>query len=120
MTPNLDLGTGIAINSTFGYPMVFPALYLNWILQGNLDFKLALTNGLEVKAGLNMHKNISLSLVGEMNGQTALLTKNEKDVIFTHQYIVAALQPGIKINKKYRLLLIKKLNDLKVELDIAL
>ncbi|MCY4778786.1 DUF6268 family outer membrane beta-barrel protein [Sphingobacterium sp. UT-1RO-CII-1] len=99
MTPNLDLGAGLAINSTFGYPMAFPALYVNWRMQGNIDFKLALTNGLEVKAGLNMHKNLSLSVVGEMNGQTALLKKDEKDVIFTHQYIIAALQPEIKINK---------------------
>lgn len=99
MSPNLDLGAGLAINSTFGYPMAFPALYVNWRMQGNLDFKLALTNGLEVKAGLNMHKNLSLSLIGEMNGQTALLTKDEKDVIFTHQYIIAALEPEIKINK---------------------
>lgn len=97
MNPNLELGGGIAVNSTFGYPMAFPALYVNWRTQGSVKLMIALTDGLQIKAGKDLHKNFGLSLVGEMNGQTALLEKEGKDVIFTHQYMVAALQPEIKI-----------------------
>lgn len=28
--PNLEWGVGLALNNTFGYPMVFPALYFDW------------------------------------------------------------------------------------------
>lgn len=96
---NLELGGGIAINSTFGYPMAFPALYLNWNLQGKFDFMISMTNGIEIKAGLDVNKFMNISLIAEMNGQTALLEKDDKDVIFTHQYMIAGLRPEIKIGK---------------------
>jgi len=99
-SPNFQLGGGIAINNTFGYPMAFPALYLNWNSNGKFDFMASLGNGLELSAGMDLGKHLSLSLVGEMNGQSALMEKDGKDVIFTHQYIVAGLRPTIKIGKK--------------------
>ena len=98
--PKFQLGGGLAINNTFGYPMVFPALYLNWVSDGKFDFMASLGNGLEVSAGIDLGKHLSLSLIGEMNGQSALMEKDGKDVIFTHQYIVAGLRPTIKIGKK--------------------
>lgn len=100
--PNFALGGGIAINSTFGYPMAFPAIYLNWDIEGKFDFMLSMANGLEVSAGLDINKYLTLSLVAEMNGQMALLEKDGKDVIFTHQYIIAGLRPEFKSIKKYQ------------------
>ncbi|MDH6303957.1 hypothetical protein M2459_000288 [Parabacteroides sp. PF5-5] len=97
--PNMELGGGIAVNSTFGYPMAFPAMYLNWRLQGKFDFNLSMTNGLNIGLGLKLNNFLSLSLIGEMNGQMALLEKDEKDVMFTHQYMVTGLRPEIKIGK---------------------
>jgi len=100
VNPNLELGAGLAINSTFGYPMAFPALYVNWNLQGKLDFKLAMTNGLSVSAGYQVNKFLKLSLIGEMNGQMALLEKDNKDVMFSHLYIVSGLRAEIKLGNK--------------------
>ncbi len=97
---NFELGGGVAVNSTFGYPMAFPAIHLNWNLQGQLDFLLSMSNGLEVSAGLDIGKFFRLSLIGEMSGQSALMRKDDKDVIFTHQYIVTGLRPEFKIGKK--------------------
>ena len=34
LKPNLSIGGGVAINSSLGYPMIFPAVYLNWHLDG--------------------------------------------------------------------------------------
>jgi len=85
VNPNLELGAGAAVNSTFGYPMAFPALYVNWKMQGKLDFNLAMTNGLNVSAGYRVHNFLKLSLIGEMNGQMALLEKDNKDVMFSHR-----------------------------------
>lgn len=99
INPNLKLGGGLAINSAFGYPMAFPALYLDWNLQKKFDFMVSMTSGLDISAGLNINKHFTLSLAAEMNGQTALLEKDGKDVIFTHQYIVTGVRPEIKINK---------------------
>lgn len=98
--PNLELGGGLAINSTFGYPMAFPALYLNWDLQGKIDFMLSMANGLNVSAGFNANRYMKFSLIAEMNGQMALLEKEGKDVIFTHQYIVSGLRAELQVGKR--------------------
>lgn len=102
LKPNLDLGAGIAINNSFGYPMAFPAIYLNYNTQGKFNLNVSMLEGLEVSAGFNLSKYFSINLVIEGNGQMALVEKdneNPKDRMFTHQYFVGGLRPTIKIGK---------------------
>ena len=98
--PNLELGGGIAVNNSFGYPMVFPAIYFNWNLEGKFDFKVSVVNGLEVSAGYNINKYIDLSLIVEMSGQSAYVKKDDKEMVFGHQYFIAGLRPNIKLGNK--------------------
>lgn len=98
--PNLSFGGGLAINNTFGYPMVFPAIYFDWRSEGNFAFKVSMMNGLELSAGYSFGKVFALKLVGEMNGQMAMVEKDGDDKIFTHQYIIGGLRPEFKIGKK--------------------
>ena len=44
LKPNLSLGAGLAINNTFGYPMIFPAIYFDWSTEGR--FAITATGGL--------------------------------------------------------------------------
>jgi hypothetical protein len=88
LNPNLDLGGGLAINSTFGYPMVFPAFYLDWRYESRFKVNVSLGEGLELSAGYDFNDYFNLSLAFEMNGQMALLEKDGKDVMFSHQYMV--------------------------------
>jgi hypothetical protein len=99
LKPNLSIGGGVAINSSLGYPMVFPAVYLNWGLNGKFDVNVELVEGLEVSAGYSFNDWFKLSYALEMNGQAALLEKDGKDVIFSHQYIVTGFRPEIKVGK---------------------
>ena len=103
LKPNLELGGGIALNNSFGYPMVFPAFYLNWTTKGRCAVKISMLDGLEMSAGYNASKSLSLNLVAEMNGQMALLEQDGKDKMFTHQYIVAGFRPEVKIGKNLSL-----------------
>ena len=100
LKPNLELGGGIALNNSFGYPMAFPALYLNWTTTGRYDVKISMFDGIELSAGCNLKPNFSLRLIAEMNGQMAIIEQEGKDKIFTHQYMVVGLRPEIKIGKK--------------------
>nr|WP_294876776.1 DUF6268 family outer membrane beta-barrel protein [uncultured Pedobacter sp.] len=100
LRPNLDLGGGLAINNSFGFPMLFPAFYLNWTTSGRYGVKVSLKDGLEMSAGYNVNKNLRLSFVAEINGQMALLEQEGKDKIFTHQYVVLGLRPEIRIGKR--------------------
>jgi hypothetical protein len=100
LKPNLDLGGGLAINNSFGFPMLFPAVYLNWKTQGKYTVKVSMIKGLEVAAGYAVNKNLGLHLIAEMNGQTALLEQNGKNKIFSHAYLVAGFRPEIKLGDK--------------------
>ena len=100
LKPNLELGGGLALNNSFGFPMLFPAFYLNWRTAGRYSVQASLRDGLEVSAGYNFNANLKLSLVMEVNGQMALLEQEGKDKIFTHQYVVFGLRPEIKLGKR--------------------
>ncbi len=99
LNPNLELGGGIAINNSFGYPIAFPALYLKWNTGDRYTVNVSMLDGIEISAGYNANNYLSLNIVAEMNGQMALLEKNGKDKIFSHQYIVAGFRPEIKLGK---------------------
>jgi len=103
INPNLDLGAGVAFNNAFGVPMIFPALYVNYNLESNFTFKVSMLSGVEASAGYNFSDTFLLSLVFQLNGQLALLQKDGKDVMFTHQYFVTGFRPEIKITKNISL-----------------
>ncbi len=96
---NLAIGGGVAINSTLGYPMIFPAVYLKWKTQGKFDVNIELVEGLDVSAGYVFNDRFKLSYALEMNGQVALLKKDGKDAIFSHQYIVTGFRPEVKLGR---------------------
>ena len=100
LKPNLSIGGGLAINSSLGYPMIFPAVYVNWKSEGKFDVNIELIDGLEASIGYDFNEQFKLSYALEMNGQVALLKKDDKDVIFSHQYIVTGFSPQLKISEK--------------------
>lgn len=99
LNANLELGGGVAVNNSFGHPMAFPAIYLNWNTNGKFKFKTSMMDGLKLSAEYEASKYLNLSIVAEMNGQMALVEKDGKDKIFTHQYVVAGFRPEIRVGK---------------------
>jgi hypothetical protein len=99
LKPDLDLGGGLAINNTFGYPMAFPAFYLDWKYEKNFVVKVSLMDGAEIVAGYNVSRHLSLNLIASMNGQMALLEQDGEDKIFTHQYATGGFSPEVRIGK---------------------
>lgn len=96
---NLDIGAGVAINSSLGYPMVFPTFYLRWELRGKYDVNIELIEGLDASIGYEFTDDFTLAYALEMSGQVALLKQAGKDMIFSHQYIVTGLRPEFKIGE---------------------
>lgn len=100
LKPNLDIGGGVAINSALGYPMIFPAFFLNWNFERRFGVNVDLgSDGLDVSAGYDFGDRFKLSYAFAMNGQVALLEKDGKDVIFSHQYIVTGFRPEMQLGK---------------------
>jgi hypothetical protein len=99
LKPNLDLGGGLAVNNSFGFPMIFPAVYLNWKTEGKFDVKVSMMKGLEMSVGYDVNENLRLYLIAEMNGQVALLEQDGKDKMFSHAYLVTGFRPEIKIGR---------------------
>lgn len=96
---NLDLGMGVALNTSFGYPMVFPALFVDWRLEGRYMVNVSMMDGVEISGGMQLHKLLRLKLVSSMNGMLAFVEHDGKDKIFTQQYITTGLQPELTITK---------------------
>ena len=103
LRPNLDLGAGVALSNTFGFPMILPAFYLTWNLEGRYDVKVSFVDAVRVSAGMHLNKYLKLSLIAEMNGILALTEKDGKDMYFTQQYVIVGLQPEITISKSLSL-----------------
>ena len=101
LNPNLSIGGGVAINSSLGYPMLFPAVYVKWKTEGKFDVNVELVDGLDISAGYDFNDRLRLSYALEMNGQLALLKKDGKDVLFSHQYIITGFRPEFKISEKF-------------------
>lgn len=100
LKPTLELGGGVAMNNSFGYPMVFPAFYFNWTTEGRCAVKISMLEGIEMSVGYTTSKNVSVNFITEMNGQMALLEQDGKDKMFSHQYIVTGFRPEIMLGKK--------------------
>lgn len=99
LNPNMDIGGGMAINSAFGYPMAFPAFYFNWNYESKFKFNVSLSEGMVMTAKYDFNDYFNVSYAFEMGGQMALLEKDGKDVIFTHQYWATGFRPEIKLSK---------------------
>lgn len=67
--PNLELGAGLALNNAFGYPMAFPALYVNWNYGHKLTCSFSALDGANLAVGYKVDKQFSISFLQEMGGR---------------------------------------------------
>ena len=99
--PNLEIGGGVALNNSFGYPMVFPALYLKY--KGGFSDKftidVSLLDGTKVAFGYDYSENLSLKLVANIGGYSAYLRRNGQKEIFSSQTFFVGLEPEFKLGK---------------------
>lgn len=98
---NLDVGLGPVINTLLGYPMVFPGVYVKWKTHGNYEVNVSMFNGLEASAGKKFSEHFKLDIIAAFNGSLALENKNNKKLMFTHQYFYTGLQPEIKLGTRW-------------------
>lgn len=98
---NLDLGMGVALNNSFGYPMVFPAFFVDWRIEGRYLVEVSMMDGMELSVGMKLHELLRLKLVASMNGMLAFVKRGGKDKIFTQQYITVGLQPELTLSKSF-------------------
>ena len=101
LQPNLEIGGGVALNNSFGYPMVFPALYLKY--KGGFSDKFTidinLLNGTKVAFGYDYSENLSLKLVANIGGYLAYLRRNGQKEMFSSQTFFVGLEPEFKLGK---------------------
>ena len=99
--PNLEIGGGVALNNSFGYPMVFPAFYLKY--KGGFSDKftidVSLLDGTKVAFGYDYSENLSLKLVANIGGYSAYLRRNGQKEMFSSQTFFVGLEPEFKIGK---------------------
>lgn len=94
--PNLQIGAGLAFDSSFGYPMAYPIFYVDFSVAGK--YYLYFNQG-GLKTGIKMNKYINLNLVGTMKGSTGFMKRDEKKMQFSHMYVVGGIQPEFTFGK---------------------
>ena len=98
---NLEIGGGVALNNSFGYPMVFPAFYLKY--KGGFSDKFTidinLLDGTKVAFGYDYSENLSLKLVANIGGYLAYLRRNGQKEMFSSQTFFVGLEPEFKLGK---------------------
>jgi len=101
LRPNIEIGGGVALNNSFGYPMVFPALYLKY--KGGFSDKFTidinLLDGTKVAFGYDYSENLSLKLVANIGGYLAYLRRNGQKEMFSSQTFFVGLEPEFKLGK---------------------
>ena len=92
---------GVALNNTFGYPMVFPAFYFkyNGAFSDKFTIEVGSIDGLKAGLGYNYRENLYFRLIANMGGYSAYLRRNGEKEIFSQQNFVVGLQPEFKIGK---------------------
>ena len=99
--PNLEIGGGVALNNSFGYPMLFPALYLKY--KGGFSDKftidVSLLDGTKVAFGYDYSENLSLKLVANIGGYLAYLRRNGQKEMFSSRTFFVGLEPEFKLGK---------------------
>ncbi|CAM1374568.1 DUF6268 family outer membrane beta-barrel protein [Tenacibaculum xiamenense] len=100
VNPNFKAGLGVAVNNTFGYPMILPVVYIKWTTQKKrFSVNFSLLRGAEINVKYNLNKTLNIGVIAENKGQGAFLKRNAKNVIFTHQYSTFGITPEIKLAK---------------------
>ena len=93
---NFKVGVGVAFDTSFGYPMAYPAFMLNWSL-GDKYYVSFNMNGL--KAGIKTADCFNFNIFGTVKSSTAFMKKEGKRMQFSHMYVLAGIQPEFKIGK---------------------
>lgn len=99
MRPNLDFGLGVALNNVIGYPMIFPSFYFKWETGTRYEVDLLLYDVFQLTAGMKVNDMLTLRLIAQARGMSAVVTQDNKSKIFTQQFSVIGLQPEIYVNK---------------------
>ena len=97
ISPNLKVGAGVAFDNTFGFPMVYPGLMVDWAIDGKGGKYFARLNSNEIKAGVKYSEKFQLYANFDIFGASALA----KDKMFTHVYYAAGITPEFKVGKYF-------------------
>ena len=99
--PNLEIGGGVALNNSFGYPMVFPAFYLKYKggFSDRFTIDVSLLDGTKVAFGYDYSENLSLKLVANIGAYSAYLRRNGQKEMFSSQTFFVGLEPEFKLGK---------------------
>jgi hypothetical protein len=95
--PNLKVGAGLAFDNTFGFPMVYPGLIVDWAIDGKGGKYFARLNSNEIKAGIKYSDKFQLYMNFDVFGASALY----KDEMFTHMYYAVGVTPEFKVGKYF-------------------
>ncbi|WP_418887962.1 DUF6268 family outer membrane beta-barrel protein [Myroides oncorhynchi] len=97
----VSLGVGPVLTNSFGVPMVLPGIYFNWQTYGDFFLKVAFPQGMEL--GYKLTNTVDLKAAIDLQGMTAVIKQDDKDMLLGFQQVVAGFRPEFKFSNNITL-----------------
>lgn len=98
--PNMSVGFGAAVTNQFGVPMIMPAGYFDWKLDGKYQLSISCVQNLEITGAVHLTDRFKLGLLlGRMDGMSAVMDVDGKSMIFGQMMISSGIQPEYRLGK---------------------
>lgn len=98
--PNMSVGLGVAVTNQFGIPMIMPAGYFDWKLNGKYQLSISCVQNCEIKGAVQLTDRFKLGLLlGQMDGMSAVMDVDGKSMIFGQMMVSSGIQPEYRLGK---------------------
>lgn len=104
--PNLDLGVGLGLTNSYGFPIALPMSIVNWRLSGKYEVKVDIASGMEISGAMKLNDKFKLKLIAmELDGMSAVMDIDGESMIYGTTIMKSWLSTEYKTGKSSTLFL---------------
>lgn len=98
--PNMSVGLGVAVTNQFGVPIIMPAGYFDWKLDGKYQLSVSCVQNCEIKGAIQLTDRFKLGLLfGQLDGMSAIMDIDGKSMIYGQMMVSSGIQPEYRLGK---------------------
>lgn len=98
--PTMSVGIGVAATNQFGIPIIMPAGYFEWRLDGKYQLSVSCVQNCEIKGAVQLTDRFKLViLLGQLDGMSAVMDIDGKSMIYGQMMVSSGIQPEYRLGK---------------------
>lgn len=97
---DMSVGLGVAVSNQFGIPMIMPAGYFDWKIDGKYQLSISCVQNCEIKGAIQFTDRFKLGLLlGQLDGMSAVMDVDGKSMIFGQMTVTSGIRPEYRLGK---------------------